>query len=309
LRQVVEIKAPYAEKRRFARMFDGLFEFSTDTSPIDTFIRDFVEGVGSPDTTRNFQLRAASTNMFLFGNTNQFQENTLAYIGTGFVISGGSVVKFFHSEEIIKSVLLNMGFDRQSLSDRIKRYQELFEKYEYFWRRGTLQQVFVAPQSVTEDTYVSYPFGSLDILKLEEKETKDPLVLLSALRKNPIEAAETLVNQNNYDNVTGFVDQLQARLLWNPKDIQDGKIILETVDLFNLTDLKQLDKDGIKNKIVDLKKQKKRAQKDLEKLVLEDLADWLKISDLEGPQDRILGEGVGTTLPLLQLKKAVSKEE
>ncbi len=305
MRQVIQIKAPYPDKRRFARMFDGLFQPSEGDSPINSFINTYVEDALTPDTARTYQLRAASTNMFLFGNTQTGDENTLAYIGAGFVENKDSIRRLFHSGEILESVFLNMGFDQDTVPDRIKRYETLFEKYEYFWRRGTLQQIFLSPEAVSEDTYISGPFGVLEPVKLGGEETKDPLPILKALRDNPTGTAEEIVKESGYLNAASFIDHLQARLLWNPKDIEEGKIILKTTDLFKLTDLKQLDEKGKEQKVLELKKQMKVARQDLEKLVIEDLADWLKLPDLTIPQLKIQGEGVKTPLSLLQLKKFV----
>ena len=151
MRQTMQIKGTTSDRRLFARMFDKAFK---DFPTMDAFIKLMnLDGGHYHDQEKSYQKKVASTNLFLFGNTSKHEENSIMYMGSGW--NAG------FEDSILKCIFYNLGFKKKKdlVDERIKKYKNLYRKYEALWREVTIQQVFLSPDAFSRNVYLSYPFG------------------------------------------------------------------------------------------------------------------------------------------------------
>lgn len=301
MRSIIEIRGTDTQRRTVARMFDAYF---TNMHNID----DLIQGVGANDTSMRYKRRAASTNMFLFGNTFKADENTIEYMTSSFSNFDGQNRVYPLDEVILLELFEVMGFT--DFKDRVKKYAQLYVTTEAFYRRLTIQQVFLTPDAVCKDTYLSKPFAEvLELAVGQSEKTKSLLPLLRALREDPIKASVELAAANRVhpDHIPEFVDRLQARLMWNPSDIKSGDIVIKAVDDFDLTAVNDSSPQIASTRLY---WELTRAKSALQKLIIEDLADWLtKTPDELSEIAAAINAAPEEQPSLLRLKKMVNKSK
>ena len=126
MRETMQIKGALSDRRLFARMFDKAFK---DFPTMDAFIKLMnLDGGHHHDQEKSYQNKFAS--LISFGNTSKHEENSIMYMGSGW--NAG------FEDSILKCIFYNLGFKKKKdlVDERIKKYKNLYRKYEALWRRG-----------------------------------------------------------------------------------------------------------------------------------------------------------------------------
>jgi hypothetical protein len=263
LKQRIMISASKDSQRTYARFFEEMFKKHST-------IQEWAEEFNYLDKNLEYQKRIASTNVFLFGNTDDVTEQTLAYANKAKQIDLNTKPLI-----AIKDIFMFLGDDEETSFKRLARYVELYNNTAALNQCYVLQQIFVANNIIDKVTYPSWAYGRFN--RLSNSKSKNITKISEAfnrMRKDPVEFTKDLIStiektKFQYEGLEA-VDKYQARLLLDPKAIENNQMIIIPWNFWE---------ENTEKTQKEWEKEQALARKELDKLIEEDLQEFLLTSE------------------------------